>query len=736
MIQYRYYLSCGMVSRQARPIFKDDLSLEYAFEQGQMFRRSTLSGDMAFVGEDYDFIMAMAFDAKIDFLITVRWSERGLWYSYWRGYFYRTDCTINIDDRKVTVKPTVNDRYNKILAGLDKEYDLIKLDPAIQPVNLTRRPMVQIYASGDSVVSCFLAGMQWEQDANVETSEGKLRDTYHFAKVDDYAEIQFTGTVPSGLGGVFIGTIPQTSATGEWRRFENEAQQYYISYFQEYTHVDEQFNYKNGLRVYAEADPSTVLWVFEQDKWTQDPDDDYDPIPDDFTMRSTREGVDALTAEMIQTPVFARWVCADTTYGGWQTYPIPDGDIVPNNRNYKYCYPLNSNDIVEMSYRYQTEPTQWGVRPDGKYYLPPEVTSPNTLDYFPMARTTWGYASIWFRYTVAVNNLEPQGRKATRINDAFAIEGVISALLKEVDPTITFAPTTAYSQVLFGTTPLTSYFGRLVMTPKSNILVAEYTQPARKAPITLGEVLEMLRKAMGCYWFVDDDNRLRIEHVSWFKNGGSYNGTPTVGIDLTAMANSRNGKMWSFATGQYSFDKVQMPERYQYEWMDDTTDIFKGSPIEVLSGYVQEGNIEEVTVSKFNSDVDYMMLNPSNVSEDGFALLCCTIQDGEWNVSLEQLMLSPYQYQNWQLAFYSLQRWFLISDMPAWDIRIDGVATVAKGIQRMKKQQVSIPLDGDDPDMEKLIKTTIGDGEVEKMTIRLMSRMAKTTLRYDTVTRQ
>ena len=37
------------------------------------------------------------------------------------------------------------------------------------------------------------------------------------------------------------------------------------------------------------------------------------------------------------------------------------------------------------------------------------------------------------------------------------------------------------------------YFGRLVMTPKSNILVAEYTQPARKAPITLGEVLEMLR---------------------------------------------------------------------------------------------------------------------------------------------------------------------------------------------------------------------------------------------------
>ena len=36
--------------------------------------------------------------------------------------------------------------------------------------------------------------------------------------------------------------------------------------------------------------------------------------------------------------VDARELRPDTTYGGWQTYPIPDGDIVPNNRNYKYSY--------------------------------------------------------------------------------------------------------------------------------------------------------------------------------------------------------------------------------------------------------------------------------------------------------------------------------------------------------------------------------------------------------------
>ena len=303
MIKYSFYLSSGSVSRQARPIYKDDLSLEYAFEQGQMFRRSTLSGELVFMGEDYTFIMSKAFDARIGIEIKVQWTENGVAQSYWKGYFYRTDCTINVDDRKISVKPTTDDKYNKILAGLDKEYDLIKLNPAIQPVNLTRRPMIQIYAAGDSVVSCFLAGMQWEQDANEETNDGKLRNDFHFARVDDYAEIQFTGSVPSGLDGVFIGTYPQTAATGEWRCFENEQQQYYISYFQSTRWVEEQCEYTNGLRVYSVSDPNNELWELRQSKWSTDPDDDYKPIPSELTLHSERTGVADLTGTTIETPV-------------------------------------------------------------------------------------------------------------------------------------------------------------------------------------------------------------------------------------------------------------------------------------------------------------------------------------------------------------------------------------------------------------------------------------------------
>jgi hypothetical protein len=56
----------------------------------------------------------------------------------------------------------------------------------------------------------------------------------------------------------------------------------------------------------------------------------------------------------------------------------------------------------------------------------------------------------------------------------------------------------------------------------------------------------------------------------------------------------------------------------------------------------------------------------------------------------------------------------------------------SRGIQRGKKQTVQIPLGDTIPDMMKLVRTGLGDGQIEKMSINLSSRVAKTTLKYDT----
>jgi hypothetical protein len=59
---------------------------------------------------------------------------------------------------------------------------------------------------------------------------------------------------------------------------------------------------------------------------------------------------------------------------------------------------------------------------------------------------------------------------------------------------------------------------------------------------------------------------------------------------------------------------MDMAQRYQYGWMDDSTDVFAGFPIDVISKYVTEGRVEEETVDAFNADIDYLMLNPTNVA--------------------------------------------------------------------------------------------------------------------------
>ena len=67
-----------------------------------------------------------------------------------------------------------------------------------------------------------------------------------------------------------------------------------------------------------------------------------------------------------------------------------------------------------------------------------------------------------------------------------------------------------------------------------------------------------------------------------------------------------------------------MAARYQFGWMDDVTQLFDGFPIDIVSKYVNPDNIENVEIAKFTSDVDYILLNPGEISKDGFVLMAAT----------------------------------------------------------------------------------------------------------------
>ena len=810
------------------PLYKADLAKDFEKESGEMFFREKLSGALTFVGPDYDYIMGQAFDHQ--FIVTIFISQDGgaSWTQYWRGEFYKTDCEIDLDARTIVVKPSVLDAYTNILAGIEKEFDLISLAPEIVRVYADKRPMIQIYVPGQTVIGCFLSNMWWEQECDAVTNVSTLINTYKFTKIRTLRQYAIGGA-PSDVPEMLLDVDPSGST------FSISQGGYTFSLVYDITTDPENPMYI--WQIVRNSD-SLVMWRTSSSSLPT--------IPYTVTLAPVN-GTGSVTITVTDTDVYGRYVLDLAEVNGVATFAIPSNDIVENNRNYKYCMGYSHSSTIVFSTELSETATKWGLYQPGQYYKGPYTYG---QEAFPVCRNAWGRVSIWFYPTQLEIITEKDARAQFIIRDAYPLTSVLSVLLSAINAGVTFGATQNYSQFFFGTSdPHFSYVP--VLVPKSNVISANYDQPAQKAPITLRQVLDMLRDCFRCYWYIEN-GRLRIEQVRFFMNGGSYSSTPGVGTDLTAQKVSRNGKAWAFGRNQYKFDKPEMPERYQFGWMDDVTTPFAGYPIDLISGYVQKGQIEDITVNNFTSDIDFILLNPSEISKDGFAVLGTeyTPAVAEYTYSLDGYSLRNYnispstglwgtnssykhilipvtpgnklsitagtnvarlawftsnaaatsggtpQYvsgtslfsqtagtteeytvpsgaaymyiysgqnnrsylpsdvhvvavpehyvipyytygtgstnilQNGYLSFAYLQRYYFY-DMPGRNFTINGANYTASGVKRLKNQAIKFPLRAD-PNLLQLIKTDLGDGKVEKLSITLSSRQANATLYYDT----
>lgn len=820
---YKFELTAGDITQQAFPIYKDDSAIDYALEQNQEFYRGKLSGKLTFQQKDYTFIVSKAFDTQFGLEIFISYDGGQSWASYWRGKFWKTDCEFNEDDQTAIVTPSVNDRYNAVLAGMEKEYNLIDLAPEIVPVKADKRPMVQVYVPGQTVIGCFLSGMWWEQECEAVTNESALKNTYYFVRSNSLFVVEVSGGGSISLPRIFTGDSFNPMKTGT----------------QDYTNEGYTFRYAN----YAQPDPDEggfdIVWSIIRNSdsktlWSKTMmGSDVPPqLPYEMVLNpvSGSGATGNVTLYLHTISVYSRLICDTKTIVTGSltqnTYEIPADDIVENNRNYTRVIGYDFPRSIIFSTTLVATPTKWGIYQPGQYYFNPVGLG----EVFPVARNAWGLVSIWFVFSVVDWLVESSARRTFTIRDVYPLASVISVLLAKIAPGITHEGTTDYSKFLYDTNPITNVDQRLFITPKSNLVTAGYDQPAQKAPITLKRITDMLRDCFRCYWFIDEQNRFRIEHISYFMNGGAYPGTqnfPVVGINLTTQKVSRNGKEWAFARNQYKFDKPEMAARYQFGWMDDVTELFNGYPIDIISNYVNPDNIEQIDVSQFTSDVDYILLNPSEISKDGFVLLAGTgdnyleepieksgtptsgivfteidlrqflgqtitinVQSTAGNIKIAQsdaiaeieeigtivqanttysftfkvtqMFIIMYNsatnftgtlnaiygityklsYENFKfddtdhilqnawVSFMFLQRYYAY-DMPAYQYKINNKQMRAYGIKKLKTQSIKFPI-LTDPNLMKLVKTNLGNGTIEKLSINLSSRSANATLKYDT----
>ena len=717
---YRFFLTInGGQRKSVTPNYPDDLSLDYERETGQRFFRARLSSKLTFMREDYDLIMAAAFDS-VYLVIIQKSDDMGLsWSDYYTGKFVRTDCTINTDDRLVMVQPETYDQYSDVLAGLDKEYDLIKLNPANQRIGYQRRPVLQVYALGDTILSSFLSGMYWEQDCEAQEPNNAdyLINTCHFALNTILREINLSGDL-SAANAFYSGQITLGTEFYGGSLYPETANGYRVDVVIQYSE-----DHKRADYTLVRISDNAALYTFSEGTTPLAVSGEFDMNP---VSGSGMTG--QMHGKYTGYVMFARYILDVEEIAGLPTYPILATDMITDNKNYHRAIGY-SIPIAQISNNLTWDVTEWGRNPLGQYYLPPNQTEA----FFPLARSRWRTYSIWFKYYALDNVLEEAGRADAVIRDAFPIASCISVLLGQFS-SVTFGESEEYSQFLYGSiNPISGMSFRLFMSQKSNITAGEYTIPAQKAPCTLGTILNMLKNVYQCYWHIEN-GKLRIEHISWYKNGGSYSGTQNVGIDLTALMNTRNGKALSFGQNEYSFEKEDMPERYQFSWMDDCTEAFDGQPIQVLSGYVKEGKIEEINISDFTADIDLMLLYPAGISVDGFALFAA-VDDGYMGYKLPYVEYmengSTFNCQNGYLGLRWVLPLYWRYDLPASRVLMNGIQYTAFGVQRRKRQEVEMPTISD-PDLLQLVRTGLGNGEIRNLSINLHSRNAKTVLNYDT----
>ena len=734
------------ISHQAYPIFGDDLKKEWKKESKQAFFRQSLKGKLKFVKDDYDYIMSSSLGSYHCVKIEHSMDNGATWGPFFEGYFRRTDARIVPEDRLVEVQLNTLDLYEALLNEQDKEFDLIKLAPEINQLTLFKRPALQIYSPGEKVITTFVGGVYWEQECEAISNRKELNTVHGFTP-----EVSYTGTTGHGVAHFAYAYLAKPDNTLD-----------YTSYIYLGVTVDYNVNPYEGyyygskdsdIRLMDRASSSPLNWTVE----ARDTDGSYFTLTraeglDDyglFAFSGARPDGSLVTAfvQIIYKQFVARVLHDNNDYSGTKVNIVNTGAF-GENRNYRYATPFSIEDLaISGSGMFSDKPTEFGQMQPNIYYKRPLSTASYPGFYLPIAKSQWGAASFWLRQGNYVEDLiDSAYRKAYTLKHAYPLHSCISVLLKQIAPNVSFSNDPAHSGFFYDNKAnliamFNSGLSNLHITPITNILKGAYDQPAQKCTIKLKDLFNLVKDLFNCYWYIDGNN-LRIEHIRYFNNGLDYVGginSAQPDLDVTLLLAPRIHKTWLLGQSEYKYELDDLPERYQFSWPDDVTEPFIGWPIEVKNDYVKKGEISEISVSKFVSDIDFMLLNPGSFSEDNIAVLAPdnngVLQYLNQNLGvIGDDFYTEYSLQNGQLSFLSLVPRYYRDNISGKDVIINKVKyqnTLALNVIRTKEQVINIPF-VENLTENSLVKTGLGIGRVDAMELNLNSNIVKITLKHDT----
>lgn len=773
------------------------LSVKSEKASGEMYFRDSLDGDITFWGRDADRILSMRPSSKWLFVIGDD--------VYFRGNFTKAGCTMDPDRHSVKVSVNEEDLYTDVLDGYETTYDIIKTAPALSELYFNRRGVMQFYIKGRSTLTSCYGGMYWEDSCNQITDhftlvnydtddatknnytllkpgyeirihdEGNPWDTdfggsdQNWVAANGYtlhANVTTNPTNNNATDSPPRGSLQLLDPTGKVI-YESENKNMIMgSYF---ANMPGEGNGAKDGPVICDA-RTPVFYNGMKTTFPYDWDDYMGKAP--IVMRSidgnrtfTIQGAigrDGMPPDVLEVWIYGRFVTQKNyVMAGYDTraVEIADDDMYFSNtswKNYKYvCRMLDDNTSEYFDFKVSgktvTYPTQFGVN-DNQQYFTNHVydDSDNILNILPVCRDGWGNASVWLMYKQRWAILE-EGLREDYNNDkpfkqAYEIGDVIKAALKKIAPDLKWEKTTEYSQFLYSDyNPITNEANyNIFITPKTNILVTDFDEPAKKGEFSFKDIMDLLKNGWQLYWFIED-GKFKIENISYFQHGRSYNAdNRQIQLDAWHSLDKFNQKSIAYFQNATSFDSNNLYGTWQFHWADTSSDVFDGFTIQVEDPYADKSKNNDISMSKFSSDIDLMMLRPDNFDKEGFAVLVTQKGQEKNEVTFASTLMKDdsddpdnartfITYpQNYYASFTFLSR-FWMNSMPGMNITYNRLPTGT--IQPLEtrhdivRQTISIPFN-EPLDYYSFIRTENGNGTIQSISTDIDTRQSQIELGF------
>lgn len=741
-MKYRWgFLDENDAFSECFPKVDDGTAIDFAPESGEVFYRAKLNGKLSF---QYEFDAILAEGYNYEHKIVLQWydADSDEWKEVWKGRFALTDCEIDYDTKTITVTPETLDRYTKILDNLDKDYNIVKLAPAMQPVNILIRPCLQVYLFGASKIYNYVGGNSWDSSCDAVLSTDDLA-TYKFEELRDC--LWFTGTYKSGVyagkKAIFYGRFlflgSDVSFPMDGRVYNSDG-----TYTEEEGAFTCYITHDNGhdwlFSIMESGTSNMAIACFYDDRSGIDNNESY------------TEGNIFENTYLRWDRIFGRTICNtdlnDVTISGttYSLYQIAASDMAGANLNYNKIM-QKAFATIYPSIDTSLDPTSWPQDTFDRYFVKPQNTP--TRIYFAASPDEWMDVAFWWYAGAQESEVEEKLTTARTIRDAYDYRQTIFRLLGKADVN----PPLIISGCLGGSNDYVGTRTNLIITPRSNVITSYYDTPAQNAPISLAKIFSMLKQAFKAYWHVDSNGNLHIEHISYYDNGLNYTDSPQLLVDLESEmhTNTKNNKV--FGQNKVKFDKQDMPAQFTFGWADVVTRPFIGYPINCLDAYVQKGTKEEKVIGDFDSDVDFVLSSPNDVSKEGFFLFALpAIEGGGYSTTLKIDTVTitdeigdTYEVtiQNGDAAFVKIHETWWRYSLPCENVNINNENTTAKTTGRFKLQSVEFAdtimaeILKDIDNCNKVLRTQQGEGHIKSISVNLNSLVAKGDLLFNFVGR-